>query len=61
MLPFKTKQERVAWGKHGEYKAEVFKKLDSNIFFESNYNQALTIKKYNPDKLVFAVDKMIFV
>lgn len=61
MLPFKTKEERVAWGKHGEYKGTVFQKTDSIIFFESSYSQALKIKKLNPNKLVFSVDKMIFV
>ena len=61
MLPFNTKKERLKWGKHGQYKAEQFKNSNSKIFFESDYKQAKIIKQFNPNKLVFCVDKMIFV
>lgn len=45
MLPFETKTERVVWGKHGEYKGEVYRKSDNVFFVESNLNQARIISK----------------
>ncbi len=44
MLPFATKEERVAWGKHGEYKAEYYKsREDLDLFIESSKEQARII------------------
>lgn len=44
MLPFATKSERVAWGKHGEYKAEYYKsREDLDLFIESSKEQARII------------------
>ena len=35
MLDFKTKEERQAWGKHGEYKGHIYRKSDNILFVES--------------------------
>lgn len=56
MLPFKTKDERIKWGKHGEYKAEIYKNLpDSLLFIESEKNQANLISKIS-GKTVFCIE-----
>lgn len=60
-MQYNTKEERVKANCHAQFKADVFSKSSSNIFFESDYNQAKIIKSINPNKLVFCVDKMIFV
>lgn len=61
MMQYSTKEERVKANCHGQFKGEIFANSSSNIFFESDYNQANTIKQMNPGKQVFCVDKMIFV
>lgn len=61
MMQYNTKEERVRANCHGQFKGEVFANSSSNIFFESDYGQANTIKQMNPNKNVFCVDKMIFV
>jgi len=61
MMQYNTKEERVRANCHGQFKGEIFSKCSSNIFFESDYGQANTIKKMNSNKQVFCVDKMIFV
>lgn len=43
MLDFKSKQERVKWGKHGEYKAQVYRQTGNSLFVESSLSQAKTI------------------
>jgi len=45
MMPFATKAERMAHGGRGQWKAEVFKTLDSEFFIESNPKQASIIAK----------------
>lgn len=57
MLPFKTKVERVAWGKHGEYKGKIYKKSDNIFFVESSLTQAHTISKVS-GKPVFCTETM---
>lgn len=43
MLDFPSKAERVKWGKHGEYKANVMKESGNLLFIESSLAQAKTI------------------
>lgn len=45
MLNFKTREERIAWGKHGIYKGNIYKKSDNILFIESSYDEALQIYK----------------
>jgi len=62
MLPFSTKEERIAWGKHGEYKGKVFKKhKDDVIFIESSLKEAVDIAKTS-GKQVFCTEnfRMIY-
>lgn len=61
MMQYNTKEERVKANCHAQFKADIFSKSSSNVFFESDYNQSKIIKSINPNKLVFCVDKMIFV
>ena len=61
MMQYNTKEERVKANCHGKFKGEVFANSSSNVFFESDYNQAKIIKKINPSKQVFCVDKMLFI
>ena len=61
MMQYNTKAERVKANCHGSFKGDVFKRSQSNIFFESDFGQANIIKSMNPQKQVFCVDKMIFV
>lgn len=55
MLDFKTKEERRAWGKHGEYKGEVYKKSGNILFVESCLDQAKIISKIS-GKPVFCTE-----
>ena len=61
MMQYNTKEERVKANCHGKFKGEIFSRSLSNIFFESDFGQANIIKSMNPNKLVFCVDKMMFV
>lgn len=55
MLDLPDKATRVAWGKHGKYKAEVYKAENYNLFIESSLQEALIIKK-ETGKPVFCVE-----
>lgn len=55
MLDFKSKEERLEWGKHGEYKGEVFKHSDTQLFIESSYKQAMEICRIS-NKPVFCTE-----
>lgn len=55
MLDFKTKEERQAWGKHGEYKPHIYRKSDNILFVESSLNEAITISKIS-NKPVFCTE-----
>ena len=61
LMDYATKAERLRDGKHGEYKGKVFRDSKCDTFFESDFNQAKTIKSMNPNKNVFCVDNMTFV
>lgn len=52
MLNFSTKEERVRWGKHGEYKGEYFKNSPHFLFIESSYSQALKIAKISHKNVI---------
>lgn len=45
MLNMKTREERRAWNKHGEYKGNVFKSSGNILFIESSLEQARIIAK----------------
>lgn len=45
MLNIKTKEERIAWGKHGEYKGIIYAKSKNILFIESSISEARTIVK----------------
>lgn len=55
MLPFKNKEERLKWGKHAEYKAEVYAKSGCVLFVESSLAQAKIISDLT-GKLVFCTE-----
>jgi len=56
MLNLATREERIKSNCHGEFKAQVYKKYhNSNIFIESNENQAREIAQIT-GKAVFCVD-----
>lgn len=57
MLPFKTKAERVAWGRHGEYKGKVYRKSKDVLFVESSLKQAVEIARIS-GKQVFCTENM---
>ena len=55
MLPFNTKDERILWGQHAEYKAEHYKNSPTILFVESSKAQADKI--YNiTKKPVFCIE-----
>ncbi len=43
MLPFDSKDERIKWGRHAEYKAETLVRSGCRFFIESSLAQAVTI------------------
>lgn len=43
MLDFPSKQERIEWGRHGEYKGKIYRDSDSYLFFESSLLEARDI------------------
>ncbi|SHN07933.1 Phosphoribosyl transferase domain-containing protein [Fibrobacter sp. UWR3] len=57
MLDFPDKQSRVAWGKHGLYKGEVYKQSANILFVESSINEALDIYAVSK-KPVFCTETM---
>ena len=57
MLDGVTGLERALSGNHAQFKAEVYKKCDAILFFESEYNQAVDICRLS-GKPVFCVETM---
>ena len=43
MLDLKTKEERLRWNRHGEYKGEVYKNTNNILFVESSLSEAKKI------------------
>ena len=50
MLDFPDRASRLKWGRHGEYKAEYYKKSGADLFIESSEHQARVIanKSHRP-------------
>lgn len=57
MLDLPSREERLKWGKHGEYKAEVYKQSSCDLFVESSLSEALTICNLT-NKQVFCIETM---
>lgn len=55
MLDMRSREERLAWGKHGKYKGEVFAKTPVDYFVESSLSQAHEIVK-TAKKTVFCTE-----
>ena len=55
MLPFSSKEERLKWGKHGEYKARYYAQSQCILFIESSKQQADIIANIS-HKHVFCVE-----
>lgn len=61
MLDLPSKEERMKLGNHGSFKGETYKKLkDTNIFIESEQNQAIEIAKIS-GKPVFCTSTSEFI
>lgn len=43
LLDLPTKEERIAWGKHGIYKGNIYKQSDNVLFIESSLSEARQI------------------
>lgn len=57
MLNLPNKEARIKWGKHGEYKANEYKKPYYNFFIESSLAEAKIIKCIT-NKPVFCIETM---
>lgn len=55
MLNFNTKEERIAWGKHGDYKGKIYKESNNFLFIESSFNEAIEISRIS-NKPVFCTE-----
>ena len=55
MMNYKSKEERMKAGKHAEYKAKNYKKINSDLFIESSLSQAISIAKLS-NKPVYCVE-----
>ena len=55
MLNMSTREERLAWGKHGEFKGKVFADSDASYFVESSLQQAKEIVRISR-KSVFCTE-----
>lgn len=60
MLNGVSAKERALLGNHAEYKAEIYKKSNAILFFESDYGQALEICKLS-GKPVYCIENMTLV
>ena len=45
MLNLSSKEERIKWGKHGEYKGKIYKESKNKLFIESSLSEAMKISK----------------
>ena len=55
LLDFTSKEERIRWGKHGEYKGQVYKDSPNVLFIESSLSEARDICRVS-GKQVFCVE-----
>lgn len=61
MIDLPSKEDRIKLGNHGKFKAEYYKELkDTNIFIESEMNQAIEIAKIS-GKSVFCTSTSEFI
>lgn len=60
MLDLPTKADRLRWGRHGQWKGEVYAESDDILFYESSIRQAKKIKQASC-KPVFCIETMDFV
>lgn len=52
MLPFRSRTERVKWGKYGEYKGFYYRDHDYSLFLESDPYQARTIAEISQKPVI---------
>lgn len=57
LLNLPSKEERVKWAQHGEWKAQIFKQSSCNLFIESSKSEAIKICNVS-GKQVFCVDTL---
>lgn len=55
MLDMPNKEARQKWGKHGEFKGNIYKESKNVLFVESSYYEALSIAKVS-GKPVFCIE-----
>lgn len=55
MLDLPSKEERIKWGKHGEYKGEIYKNSPNKLFIESSLAEANEICRVS-GKQVFCTE-----
>lgn len=60
MLNFKTKEERQAWGKHGEFKGKIYKRSKDILFVESSLMEAQKIFEISK-KPVFCTENFMMI
>lgn len=60
MLDLPSAAERQRLGSHAPFKAKEFKKIKYDLFFESEYNQAIEINRLT-NKPVYCVDENILI
>ena len=60
MLNLKTKEERIAWGKHGEYKGKIYKNSNDILFVESSLSEAKEIFAIS-NKPVFCTENFMMI
>lgn len=60
MLNLPNAEERQRHGSHGAFKAKEYKKIKYELFFESEYNQAIEINQLTK-KPVYCVDENILI
>lgn len=60
MMEAASASERALKGNHAEFKADIYKKCDAVLFFESNYDQAIDICNLS-GKPVFCIDNMTMI
>lgn len=61
LLDMPDGESRRRWGKHGEFKGEVYRRSDSCLFIESSVNQAYKIADISTKPvLALDVNKMIY-
>lgn len=57
MLNMASKEERQRWGRHGEFKGQIYKKSSCQLFVESSLKEAIEICNVS-GKQVFCIETM---